>query len=170
MACRESIPWRFIINYDGDFGDLRTFPLGSHCGIVRLQVWPTNVENTTDALKRVSSVIPGSNFPGSWSSWILKRCEFGGADQPRKYRCWRASAPLRKCFQRAVDAIYTAKPMRARELAKRLTKAGWARVSSEGSHWKYSKNGRHVILVGPDNNMVSAGVTRAILKAIEEET
>ena len=59
--------------------------------------------------------------------------------------------------------------MRARDLMKRLTDAGWQLNNSEGSHFKYVKNGRHVIVVGPPNNMSSAGVARKILKAIEEE-
>jgi len=61
--------------------------------------------------------------------------------------------------------------MRARDLMKHLplADAGWRLENSEGSHFKYAKNGRHVIVVGPANNMVSAGVARKILKAIEEE-
>ena len=59
------------------------------------------------------------------------------------------------------------KPTRARELVRKHY--GWSKVSSAGSHWKFAKNGRHLVVVGPDNNMVSAGVTRTILKAIEEE-
>ena len=30
-----------VVSYDEDFADTRSFPLGTHHGIVRLRVWPT---------------------------------------------------------------------------------------------------------------------------------
>jgi len=42
-----------IITFDEDFADRRLFPVASHCGIVRLKVWPTTLEVTTAALERV---------------------------------------------------------------------------------------------------------------------
>ena len=42
-----------VVTFDEDFADRRSFPVGKHCGIVRLRVWPTTVEETTAALRRL---------------------------------------------------------------------------------------------------------------------
>src|SRR5205809_1995216 len=42
-----------VVTYDEDFADTRSFPLGSHCGIIRLRVWPTTVEATKAAIDRL---------------------------------------------------------------------------------------------------------------------
>lgn len=44
-----------IITFDEDFADQRTFPVGRHCGIIRLKVWPTTIEETKSALNRLFS-------------------------------------------------------------------------------------------------------------------
>jgi hypothetical protein len=44
--------------FDEDLADQRTFPIGSHAGIVRLRVWPTTVEETQDALERLLAEVP----------------------------------------------------------------------------------------------------------------
>lgn len=54
-----------VITYDEDFADARSFPLGSHYGIVRLRVWPTTVEQTQSALGRLMTQVPLSDIPGS---------------------------------------------------------------------------------------------------------
>jgi len=41
-----------LITYDSDFGDLRTFPLGEHFGIIYLRVWPPSVAATNEAISR----------------------------------------------------------------------------------------------------------------------
>lgn len=52
-----------IVTYDEDFADARTFPLGAHHGIVRLRVWPTTVEATIAALKRLLDQVPETDLP-----------------------------------------------------------------------------------------------------------
>ena len=54
-----------VISYDEDFADTRSFPLGSHHGIVRLRVWPTTVEATQLAMERLLTLVPVSNLRGS---------------------------------------------------------------------------------------------------------
>ncbi len=46
-----------IITFDEDFADQRSFPLGEHCGIIRLRVWPTTIEETQQALDRLFSQV-----------------------------------------------------------------------------------------------------------------
>ncbi|MGC8884834.1 MAG: DUF5615 family PIN-like protein [Bryobacteraceae bacterium] len=54
-----------IVTYDEDFADARTYPLGSHAGVVRLRVWPTTVEQTEAALSRLLASVPEEELPGS---------------------------------------------------------------------------------------------------------
>jgi len=54
-----------VISYDEDFADTRSFPLGSHHGIVRLRVWPTTVEETRSAIERLLSQVSESDLKGS---------------------------------------------------------------------------------------------------------
>jgi len=51
-----------IVTLDEDFADQRTFPLGSHAGIIRLRVWPTTIEETQDALARLLAEVPDSEL------------------------------------------------------------------------------------------------------------
>jgi predicted nuclease of predicted toxin-antitoxin system len=46
-----------IVTFDEDFADQRSFPIGSHAGIIRLRVWPTTVEETQQALARLLAEI-----------------------------------------------------------------------------------------------------------------
>jgi predicted nuclease of predicted toxin-antitoxin system len=52
-----------VITYDEDFADARLYPLGSHCGVIRLRIWPTTIENTKEALGRILAQIPENNLP-----------------------------------------------------------------------------------------------------------
>lgn len=54
-----------VVTYDEDFADARSFPLGSHHGIIRLRVWPTTVEMTQWALERVLTQVPEADLPGN---------------------------------------------------------------------------------------------------------
>jgi predicted nuclease of predicted toxin-antitoxin system len=54
-----------VLTYDEDFADARLFPLGSHCGVVRLRVWPTTTEATEAALDRMLTQVPEADLPGS---------------------------------------------------------------------------------------------------------
>ena len=51
-----------IITFDEDFADQRTFPTGSHAGIIRLRVWPTTIEETQDALERLLAEVPDAEL------------------------------------------------------------------------------------------------------------
>ena len=42
-----------IVTYDEHFADQRFFPVGKSYGIIRLKVWPTTIEETKKALKRL---------------------------------------------------------------------------------------------------------------------
>lgn len=42
-----------VITFDEDFADQRSFPVGTHAGVIRLRVWPTTVEETQTALQRL---------------------------------------------------------------------------------------------------------------------
>jgi predicted nuclease of predicted toxin-antitoxin system len=46
-----------ILTFDEDFADQRSFPIGSHAGIIRLRVWPTSIEETQHALDRLLDTI-----------------------------------------------------------------------------------------------------------------
>lgn len=54
-----------VVTYDEDFADTRSFPLGSHFGIVRLRVWPTTIESTKAAIERLLNQVPQSEWSGS---------------------------------------------------------------------------------------------------------
>ena len=54
-----------IITFDEDFADQRTFPIGSHAGIIRLRVWPTTIEETQDALERFLADVPDTELAGA---------------------------------------------------------------------------------------------------------
>jgi predicted nuclease of predicted toxin-antitoxin system len=54
-----------IITFDEDFADQRTFPIGSHAGIIRLRVWPTTIEETQDALERLLADVPDTELAGA---------------------------------------------------------------------------------------------------------
>jgi predicted nuclease of predicted toxin-antitoxin system len=54
-----------IITFDEDFADQRTFPIGSHAGIIRLRVWPTTVQETQDALERLLADVPDTELAGA---------------------------------------------------------------------------------------------------------
>ena len=54
-----------VVTFDEDFGDTRTFPLGSHHGIVRLRVWPTTVAETRTAIERLLTQVPANDLCGS---------------------------------------------------------------------------------------------------------
>jgi predicted nuclease of predicted toxin-antitoxin system len=56
---------RIVITYDEDFADTRSFPLGSHHGVIRLRVWPTTIEMTKAAIERLISQVPSSDWNGS---------------------------------------------------------------------------------------------------------
>jgi predicted nuclease of predicted toxin-antitoxin system len=51
-----------IVTFDEDFSDQRTFPIGSHAGIIRLRVWPTTIEETQDALARLLAEVPDAEL------------------------------------------------------------------------------------------------------------
>jgi hypothetical protein len=51
--------------YDEDFADARMFPVGSHCGVIRLRVWPTTIEKTESALQRVINELEEDDLRGS---------------------------------------------------------------------------------------------------------
>jgi predicted nuclease of predicted toxin-antitoxin system len=61
-AQRESA---IVITYDEDFADARYYPLGRHCGVIRLKVWPTTIEITIAALQRLLEQLPTSEWPNS---------------------------------------------------------------------------------------------------------
>lgn len=42
-----------VVTFDEDFADTRMYPVGSHAGVIRLQLWPTTIEQTEKALDRV---------------------------------------------------------------------------------------------------------------------
>ena len=54
-----------VITFDEDFADARMYPAGSHAGVVRLRVWPTTIENTEAALKRLFDSVADEDLPGS---------------------------------------------------------------------------------------------------------
>lgn len=50
---------------DEDFADQRSFPVGTHAGIVRLRTWPTTVEETSAALERLLAVTRDEELRGA---------------------------------------------------------------------------------------------------------
>lgn len=54
-----------IVTFDEDFADQRTFPVGSHAGIVRLRIWPTTVEETEAALERLLATTTDDELRGA---------------------------------------------------------------------------------------------------------
>ncbi|GJL52798.1 DUF5615 family PIN-like protein [Candidatus Nitrospira salsa] len=51
-----------IVTFDEDFADQRSFPVGTHPGIIRLRIWPTTAEETQKALKRLLTKVPDSEL------------------------------------------------------------------------------------------------------------
>ena len=51
-----------IVTFDEDFADQRSFPIGSHAGVIRLRVWPTTVEETQQALERLLAEVPDTEL------------------------------------------------------------------------------------------------------------
>jgi hypothetical protein len=41
------------------------YPAGSHAGVVRLRVWPTTIEETETALRRLFESVPDEELLGS---------------------------------------------------------------------------------------------------------
>ena len=56
-----------VITYDEDFADARCYPLGRHHGVIRLRVWPTTIESTIEALKRLFEKLP----PTEWHNSLI---------------------------------------------------------------------------------------------------
>ena len=54
-----------LITFDEDFADRRMFPLGKHCGVIRLRVWPTTVEETQSGLARLLESVRDQDLTGS---------------------------------------------------------------------------------------------------------
>ena len=54
-----------VVTFDEDFADARMYPAGTHAGAIRLRVWPTTIEVTEAALKRLLASIPDDELPGS---------------------------------------------------------------------------------------------------------
>jgi predicted nuclease of predicted toxin-antitoxin system len=54
-----------VVTFDEDFADARMYPTGSHAGVVRLRVWPTTVEETETALRRLLESVADEDLPGS---------------------------------------------------------------------------------------------------------
>ena len=53
------------MTFDEDFADPRSYPWGSHHGVVRLRVWPTTVEKTRHALERLLDSVPDDELRGA---------------------------------------------------------------------------------------------------------
>jgi len=53
------------ITFDEDFADQRTFPIGDHCGVIRLKVWPTTIEETESALLRLIQTVDEAELIGA---------------------------------------------------------------------------------------------------------
>ncbi|MBI5428222.1 MAG: DUF5615 family PIN-like protein [Nitrospinae bacterium] len=67
---REIYEWAqarraIIVTFDEDFADQRSFPAEKHCGIIRLRVWPTTIEETRNALERLLSAVSDSELAGA---------------------------------------------------------------------------------------------------------
>lgn len=54
-----------VITYDEDFADARCYALGSHHGVIRLRVWPTTIESTIEALRRLLEQLPTPDWCNS---------------------------------------------------------------------------------------------------------
>lgn len=54
-----------VATYDEDFADARMYPLGTHCGVIRLRVWPTTIQQTQKAFQRLLTSVPSSEWPYS---------------------------------------------------------------------------------------------------------
>lgn len=52
----------------------------------------------------------------------------------------------------------------SKKIVKRLESEGWEFVSSRGSHWKFRKDGRTIIVPHPKKDLPE-GTARAIAKA-----
>jgi hypothetical protein len=53
------------VTFDEDFADQRSFPMGSHAGIIRVRVWTTTIEETQDALERLLAEVPDAELAGA---------------------------------------------------------------------------------------------------------
>ena len=54
-----------VITFDEDFADTRMYPVGTHAEVVRLRVWPTTIERTEVALRRLLDAVEEEHFAGS---------------------------------------------------------------------------------------------------------
>jgi predicted nuclease of predicted toxin-antitoxin system len=54
-----------IVTFDEDFADRRVYPLGSHCGVIRLRIWPTTIEEIQAALLRLLNQFSISDLYGA---------------------------------------------------------------------------------------------------------
>lgn len=54
-----------IVTFDEDFADRRSFPVGTHHGVIRLHVWPTTVEEAQRAVERLLEAAADEEIPGT---------------------------------------------------------------------------------------------------------
>lgn len=54
-----------IITFDEDFADQRSFPVGTHHGVIRLRVWPTTIEETQRGLERLLAEVHDEELRGA---------------------------------------------------------------------------------------------------------
>lgn len=54
-----------IMTFDEDFADQRSFPVGTHYGVIRFRVWPTTTEEIKNALERLLKEASDSELVGS---------------------------------------------------------------------------------------------------------
>lgn len=58
--------------------------------------------------------------------------------------------------------------MRVRDLVKLAKRKGWVKDRNPAGSHNAFKHGHHLVIPGSDNDWVSPGVTRQILRKIEE--
>jgi predicted nuclease of predicted toxin-antitoxin system len=54
-----------VVTFDEDFADQRMLAGRAHCGVVRLRVWPTTVEQSQAALARLLEAVADEDLPGA---------------------------------------------------------------------------------------------------------
>lgn len=71
---------RIIVTFNGDFGDIRRFPPDTHCGIIRLRIYPQDRQSVNTCLEKIFSVLTPEMMKGHLATVDQNNIHLRGKD------------------------------------------------------------------------------------------